>query len=139
MSAVVLAPDTACWVCFIGLMLLWWELIRPGLVVPGVSGLGLLVWGGYALSRYAVDPLAVFAFVSTGLGIAIETMWSSRGVVAVATLLCLAAGSNRLITQQPHLAPAVVWFCTLCAGGVGLTCARLARRARDAKRRDLTQ
>lgn len=139
MSPVALAPDTAWWFSFFGLMLLCWEFLKPGFVIPGVSGLALLVWGSYALSAYGVDSLAVIALVSAGLGVVTETTWNTRGVAAVATLVCLAEGSYRLITHRPHLAPGIVCFCAGCAGGVGLACARLARLARDAKRRDLTQ
>ncbi|HEY5382923.1 MAG TPA: hypothetical protein VIJ65_11765 [Acidobacteriaceae bacterium] len=130
-----LTPDAAVLLLTLGLALIAFEFNRPGLILPGASGL-LLSLLAVAILVHRHPKLAALALlIASSVTLLLQLrlrlpLWA----VALSTL-ALIAGFIRLFptTSQLHVHPAAAIPCCLflAAGTTVLT--RLARRARQNK------
>ncbi len=75
----------------VGIAIGYAELLRPGLIVPGVFGAALALLGLSSLSSYIMEPRAWIA-VAFGMAlILLDLGWHLRGVAAVAGALVVTA------------------------------------------------
>lgn len=129
-----LTPENAYAAVCVGVLLIYLELLRPGLVLSGVAGLGLLLWGGYWLNRSSVDPWAVAFSVAAFACLAADAARETGGLAAVGFIGFLAAGSFRMVCAPPHLRSGSVAVCGGCLGLISAMLARASRQARENKR-----
>jgi membrane-bound serine protease (ClpP class) len=134
-----LTPNLAYLTAVLGALLVYLELVRPGRVLPGIAGLGLLVWGGFTLSHYPINYRAVMMIGAGLLFLLAEIQWNTRRVSLLGGTLFFAAGSARLLTGRFRLDTVVVVVATFVFVIVSLLLARAARLARENKRRDLVK
>jgi membrane-bound serine protease (ClpP class) len=142
-------PDLAVALLVLGFLLLLLELHRPGLVVPGATGVLLVLSAAWGLAQNPLHPESVAAIAAACLLMLLETRVASWTVAAVAGTALMAAGMRTLIripttacgNTQPachdSIAP-VSWALAMAAGGVtalAFVLASVARRARERKYR----
>ena len=133
----VLAPNPAYLAAFAGLALIILEMIWPGVILPAVGGVALLVWGGYGLWHASLDSGAVALLLAGVVLLFAEALWNSRYVGAAAALACLGTGSYRLVARPPYLHPVLVAVCGFCFAVAVVWLTNVARMARQNKWRDL--
>jgi membrane-bound serine protease (ClpP class) len=125
------SPAAALGIFTLGLLLIYFELNRPGRVIPGAAGLLLMLLACARLGAAHPGPVALLLVVTAGALLAMELVGGMYGVVAIAAMLALILGFRLLVT------PPVGWMvCILCGvglGGVTTALARVARRARANK------
>ena len=127
------SPAEALGVFTLGLLLIYFELNRPGKVIPGAVGLLLTLLSSARLGAAHPKPVALLLL---GIACALLAMELVRGTyraaaIPLAATLALVLGFRQLVT------PPVGWMvCVLCGvglGGVTTVLTRVARRARANK------
>lgn len=127
--------DIAVVVLTVGLLLIYVEMNRPGLVVAGAVGLLGVLFAIASLGRLELNAAAT-VMVGTGVvllavGVVRNTAW----LVAVAATVALVLGLDHLVVgpgaMRVHMGTAVVCGVIVGAGTSILT--RIARRARTNK------
>jgi len=127
------SPAEALGVFALGLLLIYFELNRPGRVIPGAVGLLLTLLSCARLGAAHPKPVALLLL---GIACALLAMELVRGTyraaaIPLAATLALVLGFRQLVT------PPVGWMvCVLCGvglGGVTTVLTRVARRARANK------
>jgi membrane-bound ClpP family serine protease len=120
----------AAWVLFAaGLLLVYWELCRPGSVLPGAAG-GVCVLT--ALARFAgepVRPLALALFGLSWLAMGAEAWWRWPGPPGAAGAVLLAAAAIAATVRWFVAAPVAMAlsFATVVLGSAAIR-AFLAKR-----------
>jgi membrane-bound ClpP family serine protease len=120
----------AAWILLVGgLLLIYWELCRPGTILPGAMG---GVCALTAIARFAAEPVRPAALTLFGVGwlaMAAEAWWRWPGPpgLAGATLLTVAAmaGAVRWFVAAPL--SLVLSFATVVLGSAAIR-AFLAKR-----------
>ena len=116
-----------------GLVAIYCEFLRPGLVVPGVLGAGAASAGACFLFR---GPLEVYAVVLLGAGAVLLAVEIFRGPYLVFGLLgtvALTFGFADLFTGSRRISPALAIPVSALFGISSAWLAALAKRARRAK------
>ncbi|HXJ38744.1 MAG TPA: hypothetical protein VNH18_05670 [Bryobacteraceae bacterium] len=102
------SPNTALGLTAVGALGVCWEFIRPGTVIPGVTGSLLVVFGCNGLWRYPLDwrgaALAMTAFALFGL----EARYRWRSAPGVAGAAALAVGTRILVIE-----PQIQWVAAI--------------------------
>ncbi len=118
-------PDVAFLLLTIGGLAVVIELFNPGMIVPGVVGVVLLILAFLALGSLPVNWAAVALIVlAMALGF-LETQVTGFGVLGVAAVVCLVLGGFLLFAQfgtpSPTLAPVSVnpWLIVATAALLG--------------------
>lgn len=85
----------AAWVLLVGgLLLIYWELCRPGSILPGALG-GVCVLT--AMARFGAEPVrpaAVLLFAAAWVAMAAEAWWRWPGIAGAALLTAAAAAAQ---------------------------------------------
>lgn len=130
-----LGPNGAVLLATAGLVLIFLELNRPGLIVPGSVGLLAVLFAAAAITQYPLQrwALALLAFLFVAL---VSNLWLRLPLWSLAAAaLALVAGLRSLV--QPHSVIGVTWpvaaGCGLTIGVLGSFLSRVALRARRAK------
>lgn len=128
-------PDIGIVVLTISVLLIFLELNRPGLVIPGALGLlGVLVsissWRQWSLSAPALLLLVVAAVLPVWQLRHSFSLWGAvaSSIAFSVAFACLIAGP-----ATAHVHPAVAALCGTTLGTAGFLLARIARRARQNK------
>jgi membrane-bound serine protease (ClpP class) len=96
------SPDLAFAAIVIGLFLAYWELIRPGSVVPGVAGAVLTMLGAASFAGRIQKAGLLLCLLGIALAV-VDAHLRLRGVLALAGGAILAIGARGLS------APAISW------------------------------
>jgi membrane-bound serine protease (ClpP class) len=129
-------PNVALVTLLIGILLIYLECNRPGIVLPGCLGALLVLLSVHTLRQVPLRPAALaFATAGTGL-ILLELAVRARNLLAATGILTLAFALATLpqpfTKQRVHLSIAIV--VALGYGVPTLWLARIALRARRNKR-----
>ncbi len=81
-----------------GVLLIYWELCAPGLVIPGATGLLMAISGGWTLAHYhpTEEGLAWL-----GAGLILQSLAVFRGWIKIVTIPLLFCWSVGLIVLLP--------------------------------------
>ena len=130
-------PDTLLLLGASGLGGIYYELIRPRLVLPGVGGLALTSASVYLLSRNTPSLLGVSLLAASAIFFVIEMFCPVRfagGLLATSFLLI---GLAKLFPAPPKLDTVISVPVACLTGAATMVLANQFRRARSNKRRDL--
>ena len=120
------SPDVAFAMVSVGVLLVYWELCAPGLVIPGAVGLALTFGGGWSLAHY--HPMREGLFL-LDLGVVLQWLAISKGwtrMILAPSLVCLCAGSTVLLPKPNTISPFLTVPVSLFLGILTLTLGRLA-------------
>lgn len=129
-------PNLAYLLFLAGLVGLYFELANPGAIFPGVLGAVSLLLGLYATQMLPLNVTGLLLMVLAVLFIGLEFFVISGGVLAIAGLFALFAGSIMLFDTPDAMGIGLSWFVFLpvfCAfalvvGGILLMVFRSAAR-----------
>ena len=128
------SPDAAIIGLTVGLALIALELNRPGLILPGASGLLLALLSAASLAHHQPRLWAAFLLLAAAVVMLLQLRRTLPPWTAIPTVLALIAGFQWL-TPPPSL-PVRTVIAILCGItlGTGITVlTRIARRARQNK------
>ncbi len=129
-------PDIAVLLLVIGGLLIYLEFNVPGTVVPGSIGTLFVLLGLFGLNLLPVRHTAIVLLLAAVAMMALETKFTSHGILAVAGIACLVFGLATLVDGpipelQVHTATAV--GAGLGFGSISFGLAWIALRARRGK------
>jgi membrane-bound ClpP family serine protease len=130
-------PNTAFCLTILGLLGVYGELIRPGLVWLGVAGLGAALAGGYFLWLASPMPLGLGLLVGALTLFLVDASVETFGIAGMFATAALALGFTRLIVRPNTIQPALAIAVAILFGATTAALNRGARRARRNKRADL--
>lgn len=111
-AAVFPNPNAAYLITIAGVAIGYLELLRPGMIVPGVSGAVLALLGVASLAGHPISPRAVALMVAGILLAVADARFRMRGVAAASGAILLTLGSRWLVADS---ATAIRW--SVAAGG----------------------
>jgi membrane-bound serine protease (ClpP class) len=127
-----LSPDAAVMLLTLGIALIYYELNRPGSILPGAAGLLTVLLSLAAVGRHGVNPVAVALILSSFALLTVDLLRPTPMLVPIAATVALSAGLRWLpefsCCAPVHTPVAVGCGVVLGAGTSVLT--RVARRAR---------
>jgi membrane-bound ClpP family serine protease len=126
----LLDPTTAYLFFVLGLYAVFLELAHPGALAPGITGLISLGIAAVAFTSLPINWLGVAALIGGVALMALELKTSTHGLLLLAGIVCLAAGSVVLYALPGLLSPAVLLGVVLIGLVLGVLLARLAQRVR---------
>jgi membrane-bound serine protease (ClpP class) len=104
------SPDLAFAAIIIGFFLGYWELIRPGSVLPGVTGAVLIMLGIASLAGRVQKAGLLLCLAGVALGV-VDAHLRLRGVLALAGGAILAIGARQL--SAPAIGWATAWILSI--------------------------
>lgn len=128
------SPDLALITATAGVCLIFFELNRPGLILPGSLGLLLTLFASAALAHHRIDPLAAAGLTASALTLGTNLYRILPTWLLVIAVFALTASFRFLLTppERPiHTATALV--CGPVLGVLSAVLSRIALRARRAK------
>lgn len=129
-----MGPDAAFLLLIAGLLAVYCELLRPGLIVPGVLGAAAAFAGAYLLFR---EPLQAGGVALLGGGAVLLIAEIFAGPYLAAGLLgalAITVGFTDLLAGPRRIAPGLAIPVSALFGVVTAVLGGLAKRARRAKR-----
>jgi membrane-bound ClpP family serine protease len=130
----LLDPSIAYLLFTIGLYALFVEIAHPGAIVPGISGVVCLGLASVGFITLPINPFGALVLIAGVAFMGIELKAPSHGILTLAGVAGLSAGSLWLYTQQLdstiHVAPTVVGLMLIGGAALGITLARIALRVR---------
>jgi membrane-bound serine protease (ClpP class) len=127
-----LSPDAAVLLLTLGIALIYYELNRPGTILPGAVGLLTVLLSVAALVVHGVNPLAVTLILSAILLLTLTLLRPTPMILPIAATVALVAGL-RWLPRYSCCAPVhlpVALGCGLLLGAGTTLLTRIARRAR---------
>jgi membrane-bound serine protease (ClpP class) len=129
-----LSQDTATLCLTLGILLIYWELNRPGTILPGTIGLLTVLFSVAALIRIGLQPAGLLLIVTAALLLALGLRYTLPAVVPISATLALILGFYLLIypaANRIHAATSIL--CGLILGTSSSCLAAIALRARRNK------
>jgi membrane-bound serine protease (ClpP class) len=130
-------PNTAFLLLSLGVLALFWEFLRPGLLFPGLLGATLTLTGGYWLWRNSpgrtgilLIGLAVFLLVA-------EALWNAYFIPGILGTVSLLVGFCLILQPGRRITPALSVPVCLLFGAVSIFLAFQGKQARRNKWSDL--
>jgi len=130
------SPDFAVLLIVAGGLLIYFEFNVPGTIVPGALGTLMVLLGAFGLNLLPVRHTAVALLIAAVVMIALESKFTSHGVLATAGIACLIFGLATLVDApiaelRVHLSTAIA--AGLGFGSISFFLAWIALRARRNK------
>ena len=132
-----LGPNVAFVVTIFGLLAVYWELLRPGRIYPGMLGAAGMLVGAYALWRLSPTPFGLKLLAAAGALFLVEACWNTRTLAGLAATAALILGSWKLFAGPRHVVLYLVLPLGLVFGAATIWLSAAAKRARQNKRADL--
>ena len=128
-----LSPDAAVILLTVGIALIYYELNRPGSILPGAAGLLIVLLGFAAISRYEVNVVALTLILSAVALLTLSLLRPTSVLISIVPatialilgLRWLPARSCCAVIHNP-----VAAGCGLALGAGTSLLTRIARRAR---------
>ena len=115
---VLASPDVAILLFMGGLILIYWEINNPGLIIPGVTGVAFLLMAAIAFQALPFSWLGlIIMLVGIGLFVA-ELFVTSYGILFAAGVGCLLLGGS-MIFDMPESSDLNVSFFEVLLPAVG--------------------
>ncbi len=128
-------PDVAVLLLGIGTLLIFAECNLPGAILPGATGLLLLLSGVFALTLVPVRPAALLILVVASATLALSARTPAYGIPALLGTTGLVYSFATLVAKPPSLTPAVHPVVAITVGtAVGISASLLGRIAWQARR-----
>ena len=127
-----LGPNAAVALLTLGLLLVYYELNRPGSILPGALGLLAALFSLAALYRLGISPVGSVLVLSAISLLALDLLRPTSMLVALAATLALVLGLRLLVTREAVTVP-IAAGCGLLLGAGTSILTRIARRARANK------
>ncbi len=132
-----MTPVHAFLLLVLGVLAVYWELVRPGRVAPGLAGCVLTVAAAYFLWRNAPARVGI-GFIGLAVVLfAAEAFWSVALVAGIAASVALTFGFCLLFPAARRIPPALAIPAGVILGGITLILTYSAKRARRNKWADL--
>ena len=127
-----LSPNAAIFVLTLGIALIYFELNRPGSILPGVFGLLAALLSIASISQRHPNPIGIFLVLSAVSLLLVDLLRPTHILVAVAATVALILGFRALLVPSccPSIGFPVCFGCGLLLGGGTSYLTRIARRAR---------
>jgi membrane-bound serine protease (ClpP class) len=130
-----LSPDAAVLLLTAGLLLIYWELNRPGMIVPGATGLLAILLAAASLASFGLRRAGLLLTLGAATTFALQLRFRLNSALSAAAVVALFAGLLLLVAgssgARVHLPVALAASLLLGAGTTLLT--GIARRARRNK------
>ena len=126
-----LTPNLALFTATAGICLIFLELNRPGLILPGALGLLLALCAIAALLRYQFTSWAVLLLITSAALLAVNLYRLLPLWVVMAITVALIVSLRFLVNPHPGMAMALT--CGTLLGVLAAALSRIALRARQAK------
>ena len=117
-----------------GLLLVFLECNRPGLVLPGACGLFLLLLGVHQIVMGTTTLAVVFLLLGGVSTLVFQFWYPAHGVAGAIGTGCLLSGFLLLRHDQPAISSWSAFFCALLLGVAGSLLLLIAGQARRLKR-----
>jgi membrane-bound serine protease (ClpP class) len=129
-------PTVAFLLLMVGLSCLWLEFNKPGLIIPGATGIVALLLAAFSLSAIPVNALALI-FVVLGFSMLVAEIYvPSHGLLTVGGIASLSFGGLFLVRTGPEFTvgvdPAAVGLVVLMVLALALLIGWLVLRAHKA-------
>jgi membrane-bound serine protease (ClpP class) len=127
-----LQPNTAILLFTLGTALIYFELNRPGSILPGALGLLATLLSIAALSHRRLEPAGLLLILSAFSLLLLDLLRPTHILVAVAATVALVLGLRGLLSPScfPAISFPVYFGCGLLLGTGTSSLTRIARRAR---------
>ncbi|HEY3937117.1 MAG TPA: hypothetical protein VGL97_06785 [Bryobacteraceae bacterium] len=129
-----MSPNTAFVLLISGIFAIYGELIRPGWIVPGLTGAALALAGGHSLWRNSPAWLGLELLAGAAALFAVEAFFDTYFLAGVLATVAAACGFCRLFQGHPGISPTLAIPLCLLFGIVTVFLSRGAKRARRNKR-----
>jgi membrane-bound serine protease (ClpP class) len=129
-------PDVGVLLMVLGALLIYLEFNVPGTIVPGSLGTLFIILGIFGLNLLPVRHTAVVLLLAAAVLMALETKFTSHGVLAFAGILCLVFGLATLVDgpiPELRVHTATALGAGLGFGTISFGLAWIALRARRGK------
>lgn len=129
-------PNLCVLLCTLGLLLIYLEINTPGVILPGATGVLLVLLAGYSLSRLPLNTYGILLCLLAVLLLVLEAHFKLRGVLAGLGIVAVVNGLAMLV-QGPLPQLQVHWSTAVGAGlgfgGITASLMLLGMEARRAK------
>src|SRR5579884_189371 len=126
-------PNLAFLLLVLGALGVYWEMHAPGMIVPGLVGLFLIVAGAYGLYQDSPTWYGLLLLISAGLLLTIELKVYTHMISGIAGAALLAFGTILLFQGPQRVSPALAIAVSAALGIIILFLGSLAVRASKAK------
>jgi membrane-bound ClpP family serine protease len=130
LQRLAVAPNLCLLLFTLGFALICVELNRPGLVLPGATGLLLSLLTIASLARLELSPGALVLIATAWLLLLLGLRRNVHSIVSAAATLALILGFYRLTPVEPRIHPITALVSGLFLGIGTSILTRIARRAR---------
>lgn len=130
-------PNTAFLLLVLGILAIEVECLRPGCLLPGLTGLGLTIASLHVLWRNSPTGRGMLLLMSAALLFAVETILDVYFVPGILGTVSLIIGSILLFPASRRIAPGLAIPAAATLGSVTAYLAFGARKSRRNKRSDL--
>lgn len=130
------SPTLALLLLFAGILLIYIEFHRPGIVLPGTLGTILVLTSIYAFNQFPIRPTSLLLILTSFTLIALELKFPSYGLLTAAGIAALTLGTLNLIDSplpELRIDPVVALATCTSFGVLTAVLLRLAIRARHQK------
>lgn len=127
-------PNVAFLLLILGALGVYWEMHAPGMIVPGVLGLLLILAAAYGLYEYSPTWYGLALLITAGLLLTIELKYYTHMISGLAGATLLAFGTILLLQGPQRVSPALAIAASAAFGIIIIFLGSLAMRARKAKR-----
>jgi membrane-bound serine protease (ClpP class) len=132
-----LGPNVSFVLIIFGLLAIYWELLRPGRIYPGMLGAAATLLGAYYLWRLSPTASGLKLLAAAAILFVAEACWNTRCLAGMAATAALILGSSKLFAGPRHIALYLAIPLGLAFGAVTVWLSAAAKRASRNKRADL--
>lgn len=129
-----MSPNIAFVLLISGIFAIYGELIRPGRIVPGLTGAALALVGGHVLWRNSPAPFGLGLLAGAAALFAVEAFFDTYFLAGVLATGAAACGFCKLFPGHPEISPMLTIPLCLLFGIITVFLSRSAKRARRNKR-----
>lgn len=127
-------PNVAFVLLVLGALGVYWEMHAPGMILPGVLGLGLIFVGAYGIFQDSPTWYGLLFLICAGLLLGIELKYYTHMVSGIAGATLLAFGTILLLHGPERVSPPLAIAVSAAFGTIVVFLGSLGMRARKAKR-----
>ncbi len=124
-------PNLAFTLVLFGTLALLWELHAPGLILPGLLGVGAMALGAWGLYQNSPTPYGLGLLFLAALFLALEVSYHTHMISGLSGSILLGAGAILLFRGPKHIAPALALAASAAVATITSFLGFLALRSRS--------